>query len=204
MDVSVVVGTFGTDDWIDLAEARAKPSAEQLGVPVLHVHGPSLHEARNAALVAVTTEWVIHLDADDELEAGYVTAMEQGAADLRAPAVRYVQDGRAPREPYVPRVAGHHHDCTADCLPAGNWLVIGTAVRADLVRAVGGWRDWMVYEDWDLWMRCWLAGATLEALPAAVYRAHARPESRNRAPSIAEKNRVHHAIVNANLGRAAA
>lgn len=203
MDVTVCIGTFGDEAWADLAVERAIPSVDTLGVPWVHHHGVTLHAARNGALTDVRTEWVIHLDADDELEAGYIDALDQGSCDLRAPAVRYLQDGRAAREPYVPRVAGHHHDCTADCLPEGNWLVVGTAVRADLVRQVGGWRDWAVYEDWDLWLRCWQAGATVEAIPQAVYRAHVRADSRNRAPSIREKNQVHHAIVEANLGAAA-
>jgi hypothetical protein len=46
--------------------------------------------------------------------------------------------------------------------PDGNWLVIGCVARTDLLREVGGFRDFPVYEDWDLWLRCWLAGATFE------------------------------------------
>lgn len=203
MDLTVVVATFGDEKWIERARTVAIPSAEALGLPVLHVHGETLAGARNEGLVGVKTEWVVHLDADDELESGYVEAMASGSRDLRAPAVRYV--GRTiNRAPYVPRVAGHHHPCSADCLSAGNWLVVGSAVRAEMAMVVGGWREWPVYEDWDLWMRCWQAGATVEAIPTAVYRAHVNPHSRNRAPSMEEKNRIHHQIVEANLGPVAA
>lgn len=199
MDVTVAVGTFGDLSWVRLAQDRALPSARALGVPTVHVHADTLHGARNGALAQVDTEWVVHLDADDELERGYLQAMATGQADVRAPAVRYVRgaaDRAAPAR--MPRVAGHDHDCTGECLPYGNWLVVGAAVRTELVRAVGGWQDWAWSEDWDLWLRCHLAGATFEAVPAAIYRAHVRRGSRNRALNGAARLEAHRAIAEAN------
>lgn len=196
MDVSVCVGTFGAVSWDTLARSRAIPSVPP-GIPVIHVHAGTLHEARNAAVAQVQTEWVVHLDADDELEPAYLKAMFTGTADVRAPAVRYVRPGYAGR-PQMPKVAGHDHDCTADCLVHGNWLVVGAMVRTALVREVGGWRDFSWSEDYDLWVRCWQAGATFEAIPRAIYRAHVRKDSRNRAPSRAEKLAAHQAIARAN------
>lgn len=202
MDVTVVVATCGADEWVDLAHSRAIPSARALGVPVLHKHlpGGTVAQARNELVRLVGSEWVVHLDADDELAPGYVDALAQGAADLRAPAVQYLRPGWDPLKPRMPRVAGHDHRCVGECLRQGNWLVVGAAVRADLVRSVGGWREWPMYEDWDLWLRCWLAGATVEAIPQAVYRAHVREESRNRAPDAAARQAAHTAIYEANFG----
>ena len=194
MDVTIVVSTFGGAEWQELAESRAIPSAIEQA-PVIHAHGDTLAKARNQGLQAVESEWVIFLDADDELTPGYVDSMRQGLADLRAPAVEYV--GTRIQAPYVPKVAGHSHDCSGDCLVDGNWLVIGTAARADILREVGGFREHPVYEDWCLWLRCYLAGASVEALPEAVYRAHVRRDSRNRAPSMQVKNRIHYEIVKA-------
>ena len=199
MDVTVVIATFGAGTWIVLAD-RAKASVPA-GIPIIHVHDLTLHEARNTGLAEVQTEWVCHLDADDELTPGYFDVMEAGTCDLRAPAVSYINTGRV-HAPGVPRVAGHHHACTAACLRDGNWLVIGTVLRAALARQAGGWRDWPVYEDWDLFQRCWLAGASVEAIPSAVYRAHMNPESRNRAPPMEFRNAIHHQIIAANLGLA--
>lgn len=196
MDVTIAVCTFGTDWWVQLAERRAIPSAERFGVPVVHVHGDTLHGARNEALARVDTEWVVYLDADDTLEDGYLTAMAAAPGDLRAPAVRYV-GGRAYR-PGIPTVAGHKHECEADCLAYGNWLVIGTAAPVELLRGVGGWRDFPVYEDWDLWARCWQAGATIARVPDAVYRAYARHNSRNRGSTTKAKRETHQAIARAN------
>jgi hypothetical protein len=43
-----------------------------------------------------------------------------------------------------------------------------------------------------------LAGATFEAIPAAIYRAHVRRDSRNRGASQAAKLTAHRAIAAAN------
>jgi glycosyltransferase involved in cell wall biosynthesis len=103
MTCTVCVATYGDPSWVELAQ-RAIASAEPQA-PVVHVHGDTLAGARNAALDLVETEWVVFLDADDELEPGYIDTLAAGTADLRAPAVRYVR-GRREREPYVPCVAG--------------------------------------------------------------------------------------------------
>ena len=76
--------------------------------------------------------------------------------------------------------------------------MIGSAVRADLVREVGGWRDFDWSEDWDLWLRCHLAGASFEPVPEAVYRAHVRLHSRNRGASDSKRLAAHRAIAEAN------
>lgn len=193
MDVTILVATYGDPSWERLAQSRAVPSAEAFGVPVVHVHGDTLHGARNEALDRATTEWVVHLDADDELERGFIDRLARSDADLRVPAVRYVRNGYEP-SPIMPKVAGHTHACDGECLEFGNWMVVGTAVRRNLVVDVGGWRDFPMYEDWDLWVRCWRAGASIEAVPSAVYRAHMRRDSRNRAPGRGDRLAAHQMI----------
>lgn len=199
LDATICVGTFGGNEWVRLASERAIPSAEAQGIPVIHRHGMTLAQARNEALALVKSEWVVFLDADDELAPGYIEAMAGGSTDLRAPAISYLRSGHRGR-PYIPKVAGHSHECSAGCLPEGNWLVIGTAVRTEMAREVGGFREWACYEDWCFFQRCWLAGATVVAIPEAVYLAHWRRDSRNRAPDMVFKNRIHREIVTANLG----
>jgi GT2 family glycosyltransferase len=201
-DFTICIGTFGGNEWVQLAHERAIPSVQAQGCEVIHRHGSTLAQARNEALALVKTPLVVFLDADDELAPGYIETLAGGTADLRAPAVSYVKNG-IPREARMPRVAGHDHECSAECLRDGNWLVIGSAVRTDLVREVGGFREFRWSEDWDLWQRCWLAGASLEAIPAAVYIAHWRHDSRNRSPDQAFRNRVHREIVKANLAEEA-
>ncbi|MEH3055544.1 MAG: glycosyltransferase [Patulibacter minatonensis] len=195
--MSIVVATFGDQSWRQLAAERAIPSAESFGVPFHVVHGDTLAQARNEGVARCSTEWVVHLDADDELAPGYLDELAKGTADLRAPAVSY--NGRIP---YVPKVAGHAHDCTAECLEHGNYLVVGALARVEQIKAVGGWEGWPVYEDWALWLRMWRAGATVESIPDAVYLAYARHDSRNRGTPMAVRNATHAAIHAANSGLA--
>ena len=203
MDVTIVIGSHGARDWLDLGTQRAAQSAFEQRVPVIYVHGLTLHGARNAGLAQVETEHVVFLDADDELAPGYCETLAAGTADLRVPSVQYVTPGGRPRAPYVPKVAGHTHDCDAACMLDGNYAVIGSMANVELLRSVGGFRDEDCYEDWSAWLRMYHAGATIETIPAAVYVAHVREDSRNRALSIETKNRVHHQIV-ASIGRVAA
>jgi len=189
-DVTVVVATFGAPEWERMALERAVPSAEAEGVSVVHVHGDSLHEARNAGLALVNTEFVCFLDGDDELEPGFFTAIADAPmADVRAPSIRYLHPGRyrstfgeAEGAAVMPQVVvhGHQHQCHAECLAYGNWVVVGAPARTELVRAVGGFGDWLCAEDWALWISVWQAGGTFAQAPAAVYRSHVLSGSRNR------------------------
>lgn len=197
MDLTVAIATYGAERWRQLAQDRPIASCERLGLAYVHVHGDTLHDARNAALDLVHTPWVMHLDGDDELTVGYATAMAEGSADVRAPAVQYIHPGGANSTARVPRVSGHRHNCDADCLPYGNWIVVGAVAPTDLLQQVR-WRDYPWSEDWDLWLRCAQAGASFEAIPAAIYKAHVRPDSRNRAPDQAARLAAHRAIAAAN------
>lgn len=194
IDCTIVVASYGDRTWHELAN-RAVQSAFDQDVPVITVHGLSLHEARNAGLTQVRTDYTVFLDADDELRPDYCKILSQGTADLRVPSVQYVTPGGQPRPPYVPNVAGHIHACEASCLRDGNYAVIGSMVDTDMLRSVGGFRDEIAYEDWSAWLRLYLQGATVQTIPEAVYVAHVRADSRNRALSMEVKNRVHHEIV---------
>lgn len=189
MEVTVCVGTFGDPDWTRLAQRRAVPSAERQA-PVIHVHGKTLADARNAAIEQATTEWIVCLDADDELAPGFIAAMRaaEHLGDLLGPAVSYVRNGRAGRPKVWPQ----------QDLRDGNHLVIGTAVRRELILGVGGFQSWPLYEDWAVWQLCAKAGAAVVSVPEAVYIAHVRRESRNRAPSREERLYWHHEIRRAN------
>lgn len=195
LDISICVSTFGDPKWKQLAEKRAIPSAKQFGVPVVFNDCDSLHEARNEALKQIETEFVVYLDADDELHPNFLKEMSKGTCDLRAPSVSYIMANGQRTAPKVPQVWSHTHSCEASCLPKGNWLVVGSVVKTQLLRDIGGWRDWPVYEDWDLWLRCHLAGASIEAIPSAIYLAHAMPNSRNNSLPVPERDKIHYKII---------
>lgn len=198
LDVSVIVSTFGDNTWKALAEKRAIPSAEALGVPVIYTHLPNAtgpHEPRNAGLAKAETEFVCHLDADDELTEGFFEHMETVDGDLRPPSIHHVYQ----RITFMPKVVGHNHVCVADCLEFGNWLIVGTVARTELLKKVGGWKEWGTFEDFDLWQRCWIAGATITAVPRAIYKAYTTPQGRCRVLPVKESTAIQRAICETNL-----
>lgn len=179
MTIAVIVSTFGDPTWTKLAAARAIPSATAQAGPahdILYNHGDTLAAARNTGAQQTGADWLCFLDADDELEPGYLHAMEQeidGLAPgdwLLQPATRGVVDGHVePVATVIPRRR----------LIDGNYLIIGTLVRRQQFLRVGGFHEWDCYEDWDLWLRCWLDGAESTPVPEAIYRVHIRADSRN-------------------------
>lgn len=172
-DVTVIIPIFGdVERWGVLAE-RALRSAQNQTVPAHDVVisvAETLEDARNRPALAATTEWLCFLDADDELDPGYLEAMLAGTGDLRQPSTLGVVDGvEDPFSVVIP----------AKPLLDGNYIVIGAFVRRTMFVAAGGFNALPAYEDWDLWIRCWLEGAEITVCPEAIYRVHVQPESRN-------------------------
>jgi len=187
MDISVVVGTFGEASWAELARARAIPSAVAAGpTEVIHEHAETLAAARNAGAARASTEWLCFLDADDELEPGFLPAIAAASGDLRAPAVRYVVPGEPDPAPLVfaDRDIAQINPC-----------VIGTPIRRELFHAAGGFEEWRAWEDWALFRRAWLLGATIEHVPAAVYLVTVNPAGRN--STVDRPNELHREILQA-------
>lgn len=180
--ISVVIGTFGDEAvWGPLAE-RALTSVEaQTWRPAdtTWVHAASLREARNRGAAQASGSHLVFLDADDELDGRFIEEM-----------CKAVELAESDGHPYLVRPAtlGVRPDGVEDESPVvipqrdlmtGNFMVISTAVSHELFHRVGGFDEWPIYEDWDLWIRCSLAGARFAAAPEAIYRIHVRESSRN-------------------------
>ena len=173
MTFSIIIATHGEDRWAKLAHERALPSAlmqDAHEVLVGHDYEGTRADVRNALSEKATGEWLITLDADDELDEGYVTAMARAAQprSLLTPRVSHVKKGIGGVARFMPEVD----------LEKGNWMVVGTAVPRDLFLEVGGWRTFTgsgvlnQWDDWDLWIRCVQAGAEIVKVDDAVYVAH--------------------------------
>lgn len=175
--ISVVIGTFGDPEWKRLAE-RAAASVEKQTVPakIILSHADTLHEARNYGAMEADSKYLVFLDADDELDPYYIEAMTEAIAQrqhsryLYQPSTLGVVNGKEDPEPVL---------IPERPLDTGNYMVIGTAVSRHLFYEVGGFKDWPIYEDWCLWIRCWRAGARSVQVPDAIYRVHVNPASRN-------------------------
>ena len=174
--IGIVIGTFGDEDlWGAKAKAMALPSAYKQchDEEVTHVwtHDQALHRARNSGARVLDTDWLIFLDADDELGDGYTKAMREGEGDIRKPSTLGVYpDGT--------------EDLSSTMIPErnldiSNHIIIGAMCRSKLFWEVGGFRNFPILEDWDLWRRMWKAGATVSEVPDAVYRVHVNEGSRN-------------------------
>lgn len=177
--ISVIVGFYGDPSWGEKAKC-AEQSALQQTLPAREVivyQGRSLHEARNGGAAEATGDWLIFLDADDTLDPGYLAAMYEEASTrgdtvLFQPATLGVYpDGREDLQSVVISPARN--------LLERNHMIIGTMISRRLFVEAGGFRDLPMYEDWDLWIRAWLLGASWIAVPLAVYRVGVNDTGRN-------------------------
>jgi glycosyltransferase involved in cell wall biosynthesis len=166
---------------MEIAKERAVPSVWTSGhdLVINHDRSGTIASSRNAAAELTKGDWLLFLDADDELAPGYVGAMERalerqqanGKRLLLTPAVSVVRNGRAGPATFFKEVP----------LRQANWLVIGTLVHRDLFWEVGGFPEAEHgLEDWALWSKCVRAGAEIVKVPDAVYRYWANPQSMHR------------------------
>jgi glycosyltransferase involved in cell wall biosynthesis len=175
--ISICIGSYGDKHWRKLAESRALPSAEIQHTEVLIGHEPdgTIASCRNNLAARASGDWLLFLDADDELAPRYVEAMRRAVERRRTlppplltPAVSYVVNGR-------PRGVMFHREVT---LMQANWLVIGTLIHRDVFNAVGGFQNWPHgLEDWALWSSAFKYGCKVYKVRDAVYRAHKNTQS---------------------------
>lgn len=178
--VSIIVATFGPDKelWDKFARRAIGSVVAQTKTPTefhrVHVPEPNaLHVARNRGAAMSASDFLIYLDADDQLHPNYVEAMLAGEGDVRIPnRERFYWDGRHDPPDRIKPPAG------GDLLRYSH-ILIGAMVRRELFLEVGGFEDWPIWEDWHFWIKCWLAGASMLPCPEAIYQVHVRLDSRN-------------------------
>lgn len=173
--VGVVVATYGdVEKWRPLARRATDSCEAQTRRPdsITWWHGRSMADSRNIGASLSHTDWLIFLDADDTLDERYVEEMLSGTGDLRQPSTLGVYpDGSTDDEPWLIPPKRN--------LLEGNHIVIGAMIRNSLFKEMGGFDDLPILEDWDLWIRCWLVGASITACPGAIYRVGVNDTGRN-------------------------
>ena len=190
MIISVVIASHGKEWWGALARSRALPSAKASGADeVLIDHQPDATRAqvRNVLTVEACGDYIVTLDADDELAPGYCNAIRQVEPTdaLVVPKVQYVRGHREGAPHFLPK-----HEMWED-----NWMVCGTAFPKDRFMDVGGWRtltstgSMNEADDWDLWCRMTNAGAGITYCEGAVYRAFVDRKSVHRSSGRSQRLR---------------
>jgi glycosyltransferase involved in cell wall biosynthesis len=188
--VAVIVATYGDKVFWDRLAERAMASVKaQTRQPEelirYHSHGQSLSEARNtAAKMAWYCDWLVFLDADDELDPAYLEHLTRSRldVDIWVPFVQRVRQGVV-GQPGILKAPGAS-------LYERNHIPIGAMIRRTAFEAVGGFEDWPIYEDWHFLMKLEKAGARWAVIAPAIYRIYDRKNSRNkqvhlRAPTLA-------------------
>lgn len=175
--VAVVICTYGDPVfWIPKSQRALSSVVTQSRPPdqiiLYHLNNGTLAEVRNHAVSKVLTDYVIMLDGDDELEQDYVKSMLESTGDIRYPMVRYVTDG----DPVIPEPV----ELIRKPLKLGNYMVIGSMIKTSDFKRVGGFHpQFPAYEDWHLFCKLVLHGATTSLCRNAVYRVHHNKSGRN-------------------------
>jgi glycosyltransferase involved in cell wall biosynthesis len=171
----VAIGTYGERDlWAPLVQrAIASVKAQSQECIYSWHHCRQLHQARNDAanqLIDRGVDWLVFLDADDELHpdfimnmALYASVQPEGEMTVLQPSSLGVVDGVEDNFPYLKPQTN---------LLQENYLIIGCAHPAKLFQSIGGFDDWPLLEDWAYWTKAWVHGASFEQVPDAVYRVH--------------------------------
>ena len=149
-------------------------------VRVLSTGGLGLVGALQLGLAEARAPLLARMDADDE---SLPTRLEQSLVALaRAPELAGVGTGvelvRAdrPPSPNLQAYARWLSSLTSPALVRRDRFIESplchpsVTLRTDVLRAVGGWRDEPVPEDWELWLRMLEAGHGLSCLPATLHR----------------------------------
>lgn len=178
MSVGIVVATYG--DWTvdDSRTVRALESAyrQTEEATVMYSYGDTLAIARNNGAAHLDVDWLIFLDADDELDEHYVEEMLKGEGDIRQPSTLGIVDGVPDEEPVL---------IPEKDLKRSNYIVIGAMCNRYIFERAGGFDEYPIFEDWSLWLAMVEEGATIGKCPKAIYKVHVNPNSRNQNKELA-------------------
>lgn len=180
MSIGIAVCSYGDWSW----KARAKKACDSALLTsadqVYWRHeddGENICEVRNSSVEKLETEWVIFLDADDNLDVNYVDAMREALEStdeddviFRPSLQGFYDNGDITDVTMLARTDMYRQNCA----------VIGSMHRKDRFIEVGGFDPSLpILEDWDLWLKLMTTGSCIIDVHGAVYRNHIRTDGRN-------------------------
>lgn len=185
---SVLAQTFDDLELLAIDDGSRDATGERLRewtrrdrrVRVLSTRGLGLVGALQLGLAEARAPLLARMDADDE---SLPTRLAQSVAALaREPDLAGVGTGvelvrrDRPPSPNLQAYARWLSSLTSPALVRRDRFIESplchpsVTLRADVLRAVGGWRDEPVPEDWELWLRLLEAGHELSCLPEPLHR----------------------------------
>lgn len=187
----IVVDNDSSDDSVatirQWAESKFLSSRQQANPPAEYedIQGFSLeimHEsrrgaaiARNRGLSAVTTEWVLFFDSDDEMHPDLVGAALSKSEDADVvywKAERILLNGTHYQMPFTTTRMAEQH------LYRSLFSTQTYMIRTSIIRALGGWDEsTKVWDDWELGWRILLAAPRYVSLPRLLVTIHAQADS---------------------------
>lgn len=186
----MVIASHGDEWWRQIANTRALPSAEKSGadeILIEHQRKATRADLRNELTEAAIGDYIVTLDADDELSPGYCDAIRalDPCGALVVPRVQYIRGHRVGTPHFLPK-----RDIRED-----NWMVVGTAFPRDQFLKVGGWRTLTgtgtlnEADDWDLWARMTSDGCGIVYCEDAIYRAYVDRPSAHRSSGRSQRQK---------------
>lgn len=166
----IIVDDGSSDSTLDVARGIGRDNRH---VTVLTQPNAGTAAAVNAGLRAASGEFIARLDADDQLADDYLVTMaafisKHPGFDIYGIDLLSITPG----EPDAPvfgwgdvRSTTLAEMLVRDVIPGA-----GTIARRDLLITLGGYREGILNEDYDLWLRALASGATHIHCPKALYR----------------------------------
>ncbi len=151
-DIRVVVVDDGSPDGTTPGACDEAGAADER-VTVIHQTNTGLPGARNRGAAGATTDYLCFLDADDFIDAGFVTTLHSAMRDDGEDdcSHAFCQERLVERHTGIWEVP----DWDPALLMVTNLHPVTALLRRDRFEDVGGFDDTMTdgYEDWDLWLR---------------------------------------------------
>ncbi len=169
LEVELIVVTQGDDP--DTVEAVQRIDDPRLRL--LHQEEPGLARALERGRAAATGEWIARMDADDRCAPTRLERQLAHAARTGAEVVPCrVEPFPRGREAFCAwqNSLVTHEEMEAERFIEVPWFHATALFRAEALQRVGGWREGLHLEDYDLVLRLFEAGVRQEKLPEALYR----------------------------------